>query len=114
MSKAWSRDMELDPGTFGGSPACHVVVDMMNHNVIPVFEKHRVLSFINSATFDFKCVADIEHPGVRERIMFMMRDHFYDRIGKMPYPEKFNSLLKNVINHHARRYLKEATRTVTG
>ena len=112
MSKAWSRDMELDPGTFGGSPACHVVVDMMNRNVIPAFEKHRVLAFINSAIFEFKCIADIKRFGVRERVMFMMRDHFYDRISQMPYPEKFNSHLKNVINHHAKRYLKEVARTV--
>jgi hypothetical protein len=107
MSKAWSRDMQLDPGTFGGSPACHVLVDMMNNNIIPVFEKHRVLSFINRATNDFKWISLIPHVGVKNRAMAMMRDSFYERIDKMPYPEKFNSYLKNVITHHFRRYLRE-------
>src|SRR5271170_7449106 len=112
MSKAWSKDVVLNPGTFGGTPACHIVVDMMNHDVISVFEKHRVLSFITYCTIAFKAVADIKHTGFRERFMFMMRDEFYKKIDTMPYPEKFNSFLKNVVNHHCRRNLKEAARTI--
>ena len=108
MSKAWSKDMLLDPGTFGGSPACHVVVDMMNNNVIAVSEKHRVLSFIGNAIWNFKCLSIVEDRGVKERVLILMRDDLYGRINQMPYPEKFNSHLKNVINHHFRRYLKEA------
>jgi hypothetical protein len=30
MSMAWSKDVKLDPGTFGSSEACHILVDMMN------------------------------------------------------------------------------------
>lgn len=108
MSKAWSKDMLLDPGTFGGSPACHVLVDMMNNNVIAVSDKHRVLSFINDCTWQFKWIATIKEYGVKERTMVLTRDHLFERITQMPYPEKFNSHLKNVINHHFRRYLKEA------
>ena len=108
MSLAWSKDMELDPGTFGGSPACHVVVDMMNHDVIPISEKHRVLSFVSSAIWHFKCLSIIKDYGVKERVMILMRDDILSRIDQMPYPAKFNSHLKNVITHHFRRYLKEA------
>lgn len=108
MSLAWSKDMELDPGTFGGSPACHVLVDMMNHNVIPVIEKHRVLSFINDAIYQFKWLATIEEYGVKERSMVLMKNDILSRVDQMPYPTKFNSHLKNVITHHFRRYLKEA------
>src|SRR5271154_7148448 len=108
MSKAWSKDMQLDPGTFGGSPACHVLVDMMNNNFIAVSEKHRVLSFINNATYQFKWLATVKEYRVKERAMLLMRDDLYQRIKLMPYPEKFNSHLKNVITHHFRRYLKEA------
>lgn len=107
MSKAWSKDMTLDSGTFGGSPACHILVDMMNNNVISVAEKHRVLSFINDATYQFKWLSTVKDYGVKERAMVLMRDHLLARVDHMPYPPKFNSHLKNVITHHFRRYLKE-------
>lgn len=107
MSLPWSRDMKLDPGTFGGSPACHVLVDMMNNNVIPVSEKHRVLAFINSVILHFQALADIKSYGVRTYAMTLVRDDFYARVDQMPYPAKFNSHLKCVLAHHFRRYLKE-------
>lgn len=108
MSKPWSRDMKLDPGTFGGSPACHVLVDMMNNNVIPVSEKHRVLSFIGSAIWHFKSTSIIRDKGVRERVMVLLRNDIYSKIDQMEYPTKFNSHLKNVIAYHFRRFLEEA------
>jgi hypothetical protein len=108
MSKAWSKDMNIDAGTFGGSPACHILVDMMNNNVIPVAEKHRVLSFINDAIYQFKWLSTVQEYSVKERSMILMRDHLLSRVNQMPYTEKFNSHLKNVITHHFRRYLKEA------
>ena len=107
MSKAWSKDMKLDRGTFGGSPACHVLVDMMNNDVIPIAEKHRVLSFINDATYQFKWLSTVQEYRVKERSMTLMRNDLFSRIDKMPYPTKFNSHLKNVITHHFRRFLKE-------
>lgn len=112
MSKSWSRDMKLSPGTFGGTPACHVLVEMMNNDLIPVREKHRVLSFITDAAYQFKWISSIKEFPVAERAMTLMRDHLIGRIDNMPYPEKFNSHLKNVIIHHFRRYLEEAARTV--
>jgi hypothetical protein len=112
MSLAWSKDMELDPGTFGGSPACHILVDMMNHNMIPIREKHRVLSFINDATYQFKWLSTVKDYSVKERAMVLMRDDILSRVDQMPYPPKFNSHLKNVITHHFRRYLKEETQTI--
>lgn len=108
MSKARSKDVVLDAGTFGGTPACHVLVDMMNNDLIPVMEKHRVLAFIGSAIWHFKSLSIVEDNGVRERVMVLLRNDIYSRIDQMPYPVKFNSHLKNVIAHHFRKYLKEA------
>lgn len=108
MSKAWSKDILVDPGTFGGSPACHIIADMMNQNVISVFEKHRVLSFINDAIYQFKWIGTIKDTGVKERAMVLMRDDLFARIDKMDYHPKFLSHLKNVITYHFRRFLKEA------
>jgi len=107
MSLPWSRDMQLDPGTFGGSPACHVLVDMMNKNVIPVQEKHRVLSFISGTILHFKAISAIKERGIRARVMVLLKNDLFSRIDQMPYPAHFNSYLKNVVNHHFRRYLKE-------
>ncbi len=105
MSTPWSKDVILDPGTFGNSRACHILVDMMNQNVIPVFEKHRVLAFITHATHNFNGISDITDLGVRYKVMYMMRDHYWSLIEKMNYSPKFLSYLRNVINYLARRAL---------
>src|SRR5574339_118432 len=99
MSKAWSKDMVLDPGTFGNSRACHILVDMMNQNMIPIFEKHRVLTTITSATHHFNSIGDIQDRGVRNQVMYMMRDRYWNLIEKMDYPPKFISFYRNVINY---------------
>jgi len=109
MSKSWAREMELSPGTFGNSPACHVLVDMMNHDVIPTKEKHRVLSFITSTVIrEYKAIGSITDPGIRTSIMWRSRDDFVKRINAMPYPQNFVTFLRNVIYHLARKYLNEA------
>jgi hypothetical protein len=116
MSKSWSRDMDLSPGTFGNSPACHILVDLMNKGVIKVYDKHRVLSFISTASLEFKAIATIQNAGVRGKVMWRSRDYYTDRVDKelSHLPLLFVNLLKNVINHLVKRYLKEATRTVAG
>lgn len=108
MSLPVSRDMELDPGTFGGSPACHVLVDMLNKGVVSVRDKHKILSFITKATYNFKCLSALEDKSVRIRSMTLVKDDILSNVDKMPYSDKFKSYLKNVIYHHFRRYLREA------
>ena len=112
MGKSFSRDMVLNPGTFGGTPACHILVDILNANVVRVGDKHRILSFITTATYNFKWLSVIPQEGVKYRAMTLMRDEFYSRIDTWTYPEKVKSLTKNVVNHHYRRYLKEAAWTI--
>ena len=106
MAKAWSKNIILDPGTFGGTKACHVLVEMMNQDVIPVFEKHRVLSFINKAIYAFNSVSSITDSGIRYKAMVMMKDHYLNRVDQMNYPIKFLQFLKNVLSHHSRRALE--------
>lgn len=109
MSKAWSKDMTLNPGTFGGTVACHVLVDMMNHDVIPIKEKHRVLSFINATVIrEYRAIATITDHGVRSSLMFRSRDLFVERINAMPYPKTFLSFFRNVVKGMSRKYLDEA------
>src|SRR5271166_1052563 len=110
MSKPWSKDMKLDLTTFGSSPACRVLADMMNNNMIPISDKHRVLSFINAACYSFKCLAAISEYRVSQTAMSLMRDDFIRKTMTMPYPEKFNSFMRNVISHHYKRYVNVATK----
>lgn len=107
MSKAWSKNIWIDPSTFGTSPACHILADMMNKDIISALEKHRVLSFINCAINSFKCISSIKDQGVRERVMVLMRDDLFARINMMIYHPKFLSHLKNVISYNFRRFLRE-------
>lgn len=106
MVKSFSKSAHIDLGTFGGSKACMVLADMMNQNVISVYQRHRVLSFINTAVWNFKWIGTISEAGVRERSLVLMRDHLYDRIVKMTYPIKFKSYLKNVIAYYYRKNLE--------
>src|SRR6266496_3892610 len=99
MAKVYARDVYVDPHTFGGSRACEVLADMMNQNVINTFEKHKILSFINSVINQFNGVAYIPYVGIRIKAMNLIRDEILSRTDKMSYPIKFISFLKNVINH---------------
>jgi hypothetical protein len=108
MSKSRSKDMKLDPGTFGGSPACHILADMMNRDMIAIKEKHRVLSIINRATTEFKVISALDSP-FREKFLTLSRDQFIISIAKnaFDYPEVFVNHLRNVIHYHYKRFLKE-------
>lgn len=112
MSKVYTRDICIDPRTFGGSKACEILADMMNENIINTFEKHKTLSFINSVIYQFNAVAYIPYEGVRMKAMTLIRDEILLRVDKMGYPIKFINFLKNVINHHYRRALKGADRII--
>lgn len=107
MAKAWTKDIVLDLGTFGGTKVCHVLAEMMNQGVIPVYEKHRVLSFINATIHDFKEISVIQDKGVKYRVMYLMRDKRFETIDRMQYPKKFCSFLKNIINYYCRRALND-------
>jgi hypothetical protein len=112
MSKPFSTNPVLSPGTFGGSPACHILVDMMNKDMITVYQKRKVLAFITSICVEMKAISSIGNSSVREKLMIRSRDYHILRVESMPHPAIFNSLLKNVINHFSKKYLREAARTV--
>jgi hypothetical protein len=111
MSTPRSKDMKLNPGTFGGSPACHILVDMMNKNMIPVKEKHRVLAFINAVIIEFKAIKTIVPPpkrhGYVDNLLVRSRNYHLAYIDKWDYPEIFRTILKNVIHYQCKRFLKE-------
>ena len=107
MSKAWSKDIRVEPHTFGGTKACEVLADMLNNNVIPIYEKHRVLSFINSFTCYAKNAGTIQHQGTRNKIMSLLLKEYLERVDAMPYPNKMKSFLRNVLHHHCRKNLED-------
>src|SRR6266850_8273342 len=107
MSKAWSKDIWVDPHTFGGTKACETLADMLNKDIVSPYEKHRILAFLNQVTWQFKCIADIFDRGARERSMLLMKAHFINRINDMSYPSKVISFIKNIVNHHCRKNLYE-------
>ena len=106
MSKAWSKDVWVDPHTFGGSKACEVLADMMNKDVVSIYEKHRILSFISDATIQFKYISCIPHDSVRERSMLLMKEDLFRRIDNFEYGIKVKSYIKNVVAHHYRKNLE--------
>lgn len=105
---AWSKDMKLDPYTFGKSRACEVVVAMMNENVIPVYEKHRVLAFILASNLYFKEISEVSNKRIIVKLMDLFKRDTLAKVEKMPYPDKFKSYLKNVISYIYKSNLKKA------
>lgn len=103
MSTAWSKNIILDPGTFGGTPACHILVEMMNRDEIPVYEKHRVLSFLTDCNLQFKWVATIKHKPVMERTMNLVLKQLSFNASEFAYHDKFISYMQNVIRHMYRK-----------
>lgn len=112
MSTSWSKNIVLDPTTFGKSPACEILVEMMNADVIPVIEKHRMLSFITDCALSAKHIGTIRHQGVRESTMILVRDSRINRVDNFDYPLKFKTYLKNVITYIFRKNLEEANWTI--
>jgi len=113
MSKAWTKDIKIDPGTFGGSRACHILVEMMNENLIPIYEKHRVLAFINSINIEFKAIETIQsppvHAGIKESLLNRSKNHYLDRVKEMDYPEVFKTLLNNVIHYRFKKSFERSS-----
>lgn len=105
MSKACSKDIWVDPHTFGSSRACEILADMMNKDHISIYEKHRVLHFINEAIYQFHWVSSIKEKSVKERTVTLVRNDFFNRISNMIYSDKFKSYLRNVISHHYRKHI---------
>ena len=110
MSRPWSKDIVVDKGTFGSTKACHVLADMMNQNMIEIYEKHKVLSLINDATVCFKNLAMVPHPGIRQRVMMTSRELYYQNIDRRPYPQIFKDHFKNVINAICMKNLEKSMR----
>ena len=106
MSTPYSKDVKLDPGTFGSSPACHVLVDMMNNNFISIGDKHKVLSFVDDANIQMKWISTIAYKPAMSRSLALFREDLLARVNQMPYEEKFKTHLKNVISYFYKKTLR--------
>lgn len=106
MSKAWSKDICVEPHTFGGTKACEVLADMMNQNIVSAYEKHRTLAFINKASRMFHGAREISDNNTRNSVIELINRDITDKIDVMNYPPKYISYLKNVMAHYYRRALE--------
>ena len=106
------KDMIVEKNTFGKSKACHILAQMMNDNVISIYEKHRVLSHIVKITNTFRNISPIPDKGTRERTFEMWRDFTLskiDELDELAYPAKFKTFYKNVVFYLYRKYLFEGS-----
>lgn len=110
MSLPVSRDMVLDSSTLGNSPACHIVVQMMNDGIIPIHDKHKVLSIMNDVSNSAKHLSEVSHVGVRSQAVQLSRDYYCSRVDQMPYHEKFKTHLKSVIQYFYKKSLEKVMR----
>ena len=106
MSKAWSKDLNLKLDTFGKTKACQALADMMNKNIIPSYDKHKVLSFINEMIERYQVLSSIKNSKVKNYTFDIISKNTTSLNELMPYDEKFISYLKNVNVYYFRLYLK--------
>lgn len=107
MSKAWSKDINISINTFGGTDACHILAEMMNNNVIPVYEKHRVLSFIHKSIHIYKKSSQISDYPTKCYVLKLIKNDLINQVKTMPYNEKFLCYLNNVIMYYYRKFLEK-------
>lgn len=74
MSSARSKNIFLTPNTIGNSLAAIHLMDMLNQDIIPVIEKHRLLSIFNSISIGFKKISKIEDVSFRYAILNMWKE----------------------------------------
>jgi hypothetical protein len=106
MSRAWSKDICIEPHTFGGTKACEVLADMMNQDIVPAYEKHRTLAFINKASRMFNGATEISDKNTRNSVIELVNRDIMDKIKSMTYPPKYISYLRNVMTHYYRKALE--------
>lgn len=106
MSKAWSKDMVIEPHTFGGTKACEVLADLMNQNIVSAYEKHRTLAFINKGIRMYHGASYIPDQDTRNNVINLIKVDINSKISLMPYPIKYISYLKNVMAHYYRKALE--------
>lgn len=108
-NKSLDPNRKIDAGTFGKTPACHALVDMMNRDLIATAQKPKVLNLIEKISIEFREIASIKNASVRETLLHRSKDYYVDRIDKMPCPERFLSLMKNVVHYLCTKNLKASS-----
>lgn len=109
MSKAWSKDIWVDPHTFGGTRACEILADMLNQNAVIGYEKHRIISFLNRAAIRLKMTATVYDNKTREYLLILVRNDLLNRVDQMKYPIDVITHLKNILHHYYRKHLEKSS-----
>jgi hypothetical protein len=112
MSKvSLAKEIWIDPHTFGGSPACEVLADLLNQNVVSLGEKHKILRFLNNITHRVNDVALLAKSS-REFTMKLVKAHYLNKVNDKDYPIVIKTHLHNVIHYMCHKALEEADRTI--
>ena len=106
MSVAWSKNLVLSSNTMGSSLAAYHLVDMLNQDVIPTYEKHRLLSFFNKTMIGLKKLLKIEDPAFRAYIVNMWKERQFKLIDSQNWDTKVKSYFKNVITSSCKESLQ--------
>ena len=107
MSGTWSKDMYVEPHTFGNTKACEILADMMNNNIVSAYEKHRTLAFINKASRMYNGAFQIPDKNIRNSIFELINKDVMNKINMMSYSPKYISYLKNVMIYYYRKFLEK-------
>jgi hypothetical protein len=104
MSSARSKNIFLTPNTIGNSLAAIHLMDMLNQDIIPVIEKHRLLSIFNSISIGFKKISKIEDVSFRYAILNMWKEKQFTVVDSQNWDPKVKTYFKNIVNAHVKKY----------
>jgi hypothetical protein len=109
MSSARSKNIFLTPNTIGNSLAAIHLMDMLNQDIIPVVEKHRLLSIFNSISIAFKKISKIEDVSFRYAILNMWKEKQFTVVDSQNWDPKVKTYFKNIVNAHVKKYYESNT-----
>lgn len=98
--------MNLKLDTFGKSKACANLAQIINESQVSIFEKRKILAFINRANTIFKQISYIKDPKVKKHILRLVRDDLLNtaKISKhIGLNNKIHTHINNVVIYYYRR-----------
>lgn len=101
-----TKEVWVEPHTFGGSKACEALADMINGDILTTPAKHKLLKLINCINHRAIDISFIPNKSTRIFIMSLIKQHYCSIVKEKNYPIKIQSYLYNVINYICHKYLE--------
>ena len=96
-------EKKMDHSTFGGTKACHQIVDMINSGYITPYFSTKIVSFFNDLTIALKKL-DVIDDRLRNRFLVLFKQDRVKLVDSWTIPYDAKSFIKNVIHFRFKQH----------